>query len=252
MHILIVRAKTIIFALAAVLIIPILFFAPRAVETFSSGNRELPIYSVKRNDNKIALTFDCAWNDDDIGSILDTLSENNVTAAFFVTGDWAEKYPQSLREIYNAGHIIGNHSYNHADYTKMSAEEIDNDIKKADKCISDVCGTGTKYARAPSGGYNNTVVKAIEDGGRIYVQWSVDALDYRESATEESILSRLVETSPGDILLMHNGTKLTSRLLPKIIKGLKKSCEFVSLDELIYTDGFYVDHTGKQILRDVD
>lgn len=53
---------------------------------FNVNGREIPIYSVERDDNKIALTFDCAWNDDDIDSILDTLDKYNCKATFFVVG----------------------------------------------------------------------------------------------------------------------------------------------------------------------
>lgn len=249
MHIIVVKARTILLAIALILIIPMLLFAPKALEAFSSRDgRELPIYSVEREDNKIALTFDCAWNDDDINSILDTLSENKCTAAFFVTGDWAEKYPEAVEKIYKAGHIVGNHSYNHGDYTKMSAGEIEADIKKADECIQKICGEAPLYMRMPSGAYNDTAVTTAEGCGKISVQWSVDSIDYKENATEESILSKLVKTQSGDIILMHNGTELTARLLPKIIKGLKKNYEFVSLDELIYQDSFEIDHAGRQIL----
>ena len=248
MHIIVIKARTIIFALAVVIVIPALLFAPKAMETFSSRDgRELPVYSVDRADNKIALTFDCAWNDDDIDSILDTLSQNKCTAAFFVTGDWVEKYPDAVEKIYKAGHIVGNHSYNHADYTKLSTEEIKADIKKADECIKNICGEAPLYMRMPSGAYNDNAVISAESCGKICVQWSVDSLDYKENATEDSILSRLVKTKEGDILLMHNGTKLTSKLLPKIIKGLKKNYEFVSLDELIYREGFEVDASGRQV-----
>ena len=66
---------------------------------FNVNGREIPIYSVERCDNKIALTFDCAWNDDDIDSILDTLDKYNCKATFFVVGDWAEKYSESLRKF---------------------------------------------------------------------------------------------------------------------------------------------------------
>lgn len=249
MHIIVVKARTIILVFALILIIPALLFAPKALEAFSSKDgRELPLYSVERTDNKIALTFDCAWNADDIDSILDTLSANKCTAAFFVTGDWAEKYPEAVKKIHNAGHIVGNHSYNHADYTKLNSAEIEADIKKADECIKKLCSETPLYMRMPSGAYNDTAVTTAESCGKISVQWSVDSLDYKENATEESILSRLVKTKSGDILLMHNGTELTARLLPKIIKGLKKNYEFVSLDELIYRDGFELDSAGRQVL----
>lgn len=248
MRIIIVKLRTIILALTLLIIIPALVFVPRAAETFSSKDgRELPIYSVEREDNKIALSFDCAWNDDDIDSILDTLSQYKATAAFFVTGDWAQKYPEAVKKIHDAGHVVGNHSYNHDDYTKMSADEIKADIKKADECIKNAGGEVPLYMRVPSGGYNDTAIAAAEECGKICVQWSVDSLDYKENATEESILSRLVDTKSGDIILMHNGTKLTARLLPKIIKGLQKKYLFVSLDEFIYRDGFEIDHAGRMI-----
>ena len=242
MNIYIVKLRTLIITAVAVVAVILAVLVPKTVATFNStSGRNLPVYSVEREDNKIALTFDCAWNDDDIDSILDTLSTYNITAAFFVTGDWAQKYGESLEKIRNAGHITGNHSYNHADYTKLSEEEIKEDILKADKIIGN-----TLYFRPPSGGYNDTVIKAAEDMGKICVQWSVDSLDYKKNATEDSILARLGKTKQGDILLMHNGTELTAQLLEKIIKGLSKNYEFTSLDELIYTEDFEINHAGRQ------
>lgn len=243
MNIYIIRLRTIIIALLVILAIPAAVLIPKAVTTFSSTNgKNLPVYCVDRQDNKIALTFDCAWNDDDITSILDTLSTYNITAAFFVTGDWAEKFPDAMQQIRDAGHIIGNHSYNHADYTRLGTDEIIADIRKADSVI----GEG-QYFRAPSGGYNDEVIAAAESIGKVCVQWSVDSLDYKDGATEESILARLGKTQSGDIILMHNGTELTAQLLPKIVKGLSKNYEFVSLDELIYTENFEINHEGRQI-----
>lgn len=243
MNIYIIRMRTIIITALAVIAVSAAALIPKTIQTFrSSDGRNLPVYSVDRPDNKIALTFDCAWNDDDIESILDTLSTYKITAAFFVTGDWAQRYPESMQKIHDAGHIIGNHSYNHADYTKLGAQEIIDDINKADEIIGD-----TLYLRPPSGGYNDTVIETAESMGKICVQWSVDSLDYKDNATEDSILARLGKTKQGDILLMHNGTELTAQLLPRIVKGLRKNFEFVSLDELIYTENFEINHEGKQI-----
>lgn len=248
MNIYIVRLRTIIIAAVVFLALMLALFIPKTVTTFKSDRgKNLPVYSVERADNKIVLTFDCAWNDDDIESILETLEKYSVTAAFFVTGDWAQKYPEALAKIHNAGHIIGNHSYNHADYTRLGKEDIQADIKKADSLIREVCGSDTLYMRMPSGAYNDTAIAAAEDMGKICVQWSVDSLDYKENADEESILARLGKTASGDILLMHNGTELTAQLLPKIIKGLQKKYEFVSLDDMIYRENFEINHAGRQI-----
>lgn len=75
----------------------------------SSGvNRKLPIYNVNTNEKKIALTINCAWNADDIDSILDTLSKYNVKVTFFIVGDWADKYGEYVKKISDNGHEIRN------------------------------------------------------------------------------------------------------------------------------------------------
>ena len=83
-----------------------------SVQTSASTSRLLPIYSVETKEKNLALTMNCAWNADDIDSILDTLAKNQVHITFFVVGDWVDKYPEAVKKIYEAGHEIGNHSRN--------------------------------------------------------------------------------------------------------------------------------------------
>ncbi len=247
MRFIVLNKKQILSGLAVIAAAVILTITSgRAVMTFLVGDRQIPIYSVERADNKIALTFDCAWNDDDIDEIVSVLKENECSATFFVTGKWAEDYPDSLNKLYRSGFEIGIHSYNHDDYTKMSAEEIRLDMEKCDKAVSRATGVKPIIARVPSGAYNNTAVSTIENSGRACVQWSVDGLDYIETTAEE-IYERIVpKTMAGDIILLHNGTKLTAKVLPEIIKGLKVNYRLVNVSELIYQDDYTIDHTGRQ------
>ena len=120
-------------------------------------------------------------------------------------------------------------------------------MEKCDLAVEKITGHKMTLMRAPSGGYNNNVVKTAEDSGRKYIQWSVDGLDYTADATEESIKKRLKKTQPGDIILMHNGTKLTATVLPGIIESLSEKYEFVKVSELIYEDNYTVNHAGRQI-----
>lgn len=75
-------------------------------ETLSSSDKLLPIYNVKTNENKVALTMNCAWNADDIDSILKILQENNVKITFFMVGDWIDKFPDAVKKISESGHEI--------------------------------------------------------------------------------------------------------------------------------------------------
>ena len=247
MRFIVIKFKYLAFAIIAVIAVTLLcVYSGQAVMTFLVGDREIPIYSVERDDAKLALTFDCAWNDDDIDSIIKTLKDSGVTATFFVTGKWAEDYSDSLNKISRSGFEIGIHSYNHDDYTKMSENEIMLDMEKCDKAVMRATGIKPQLARVPSGAYNNTAVRTIERSGRACIQWSLDGLDYVET-TPEQIYNRIVPSAKsGDIILLHNGTKHTAKVLPKIIEQLKSGYELVNVSDLIYSKDYTIDHTGRQ------
>lgn len=80
------------------------------IQTSASTNKLLPIYSVETQEKNIALTMNCAWNADDIDTILDTLSKYKVHITFFMVGEWVDKYPEAVKKISDAGHEIANHS----------------------------------------------------------------------------------------------------------------------------------------------
>ena len=85
--------------------------------------------------------------------------------------------------------------------------------------------------------------------GRVYIQWSVDALDYPEDATPDSIYRRATEKiNSGDIILMHNGTKYTAKVLPRILENLTRRFELSSLSELLYDD-YVLDSAGMMIKK---
>ena len=250
MNFFVIKLKHIIIAALILVAIPVIWFSTsKAVTVFMVNGREVPIYSVERDDNKIAITFDCAWNDEDIDSILDTLDKYNCKATFFVVGDWVEKYPDALKKISEGGHEIGNHSYNHADYTKMSAEAIIADLDKCDAVIEQVTGKKPHLMRAPSGGYNDTVIKAVDKTGRTYIQWSVDGIDYGDALPQDIYDRSVKKTEAGDIILLHNGTKSTANVLPKILEALECKFEFATISELIYADNYIIDNTGRQFQK---
>lgn len=233
--------------LSILILITLSTTVPKTISVFNASEREIPIYSVERGDNKIALTFNCAWNDDDIHSILKTLEAYNVKCSFFVVGDWAKRFPESLKEIKNHGHEIANHSYSHSHYLKMSKEEISEDIKKCDNLIFEICGYSPTLVRGPYGEYNNDVINVCDENQKNYIQWSVDSIDYEENATEDKIYERVInKTKNGDIILMHTGTKNTAKILPKIISKLLENHSLCTVSDLIYKDDYTIDIQGRQ------
>lgn len=77
-----------------------------SITVSANAQKELPIYSVQTEENKVALTMNCAWNADDIDLILETLANQNVKITFFMVGDWVDKYPEAVKKISEAGHEI--------------------------------------------------------------------------------------------------------------------------------------------------
>ena len=115
----------------------------------------IPIYNVETDENKVAVTFNCAVGNSDMDSIHATLDKYNVKATFFLLGSWADDYPEEVQKIYDKGHEIGNHGYSHKDLPSMSYEEIILDIQQCNEVIKNITGHSPTLFRAPSGAYDN-------------------------------------------------------------------------------------------------
>ena len=213
----------------------------------SATARELPIYNVDTKDKKISLTMNCAWNADDIDSILKTLKDNNVKITFFMVGDWVDKFPEAVKKISDGGHEIGNHSNTHPHVNNLSSDENIKQIQEASNKIEKITGHKTILYRAPYGEYNNIVIRAVKSASHVPIQWNLDTLDYT-GITGEEMWKRLEnKLSCGSIILMHNGTKHTADSLDMIIKNIKaKGYEITTVSNLIYKDNYTIDNNGVQ------
>ena len=155
------------------------------IQTSTNVQKYLPIYNVQTEEKKVAFTMNCAWNADDIDSILKTLEENNTKITFFMVGDWIDKFPDAAKKIYEAGHEIASHSNTHPHVNNLSYEENVSQIENSNEKIEKITGKKTMLYRAPYGEYNDTVIKAAEENGYKTIQWSLDTLDYTGKTGEE-------------------------------------------------------------------
>lgn len=217
------------------------------IETSANTGRLLPVYSVATEENKVALTINCAWNADDIDLILETLKNNDVKCTFFMVGDWVEKYQDAVKKINEAGHEIGNHSYNHPHVNNLSYDKNVEQIKKCSELVKNITGNSTTLYRGPYGEYNDTVVQAANDSNHITIQWSIDTLDYN-GLTGEQMWERIKpKLENGSIILMHNGTENTALSLDMIIKNIKQQgYNLVTVSDLIYKENYSIDANGVQ------
>ena len=226
-------------------------FGNETIVGAAAAKRELPIYCVKREDKAVSLTFDAAWGNEDTQQLIDILGHYNVKATFFVVGDWATKYPESVKALSDAGHEVMSHSDKHKHMTQLSADEIVADITACCDKISAVTGVTPTLFRAPYGEYDDKVVTTLRKMGMYTIQWDVDSLDWKElSAAEihERVMSRV---APGSIVLFHNAALHTPEALPGIIEALQADgYSVMPVSELIYKGEYTLDHEGRQIPAD--
>ena len=217
--------------------------------TASAEKKLLPIYSVGReeNDKQISISFDAAWGNEDTGTLIDILGRYNITATFFLVGEWVEKYPESVKQLSDAGHEIMNHSDTHPHMSKLSREQMRQEIESCNDRIEAITGVRPTLFRAPYGEYCDGLIEVLAELGMYCIQWDVDSLDWKDPAPQE-ICSRVCgHVVPGSICLFHNAARNTPAALPMLIEQLlADGYTFVPISRNIYTDAYTIDHTGRQ------
>ena len=209
--------------------------------------RKLPIYRVERADNKIAVTFDVAWENSNTDELLDILNEYDAKATFFITGDWCDRYPDDVKKFADAGHEIENHSDQHPHVEGINVNDLINDTRECSRKIKMITGKEPVLYRAPYGEYDDSLLTTLEGMGLKTIQWDVDSVDWNKPTAEQITKKVLENTKSGSILLFHNDLQNTTEALPNVLKGLKeKGFEFVTVDELILHDNYTIDANGEQ------
>ncbi|MEL7610850.1 MAG: polysaccharide deacetylase family protein [Bacillota bacterium] len=210
--------------------------------------RQVPVYSVQREDKKIALTIDAAWEDDKTPFILEELDRQGIKATFYLCGFWAEKYPDNVKAIAAAGHEIGNHTATHPHMNSLSADQIKKELNSFDDLLESIIGVRSKTFRAPFGEYNDQVINTVSKMGYTVVQWSIDTVDWREERSAQTILDTVLpHLAPGCIILCHNNGFKIKEYLPTLITTAKEQgYEFVPVSELLLESPTIIDVNGVQ------
>ncbi|MGN0570083.1 MAG: polysaccharide deacetylase family protein [Candidatus Fimenecus sp.] len=213
----------------------------------SAAKKKLPVYAVETDEKKVAVTFDAAWTNQDTQQLIEILKKHNAKATFFIVGDWAGKFPESVKALSDAGHTIANHSDTHKAFSKCSYEEIKEEIVNCNEKLEGIIGKKVTLVRAPSGDYTDQSLDVTKSLGMTMIQWDVDSLDYTKLSVDEIVGRVVPSVKCGSIILFHNGVENTAEALDRILTELEKQgYSFVSVEELIYKDNYTIDHTGRQ------
>jgi len=243
------QRQIVFYFMVSVLSIAIISVSYCTVSAQIARSKLLPIYCVDTDEKKIALTFDCAWENSDSKILIDLLHEYNIKATFFATGDFCQKYSQDIEMFSQAGHSIQNHSNKHPHVGNIQKQALIADTTACDDIITKITGKKPTLYRAPYGEFNNDMLSVFENElDHKVIQWSCDSIDWENPPPELMIKRILKKVKPGGILLFHNDTKNTPQALETLIPKLQKEgYEFVLVEDLIIYDNYTIDYEGKQI-----
>nr|WP_309495744.1 delta-lactam-biosynthetic de-N-acetylase [Mechercharimyces sp. CAU 1602] len=194
------------------------------------------IYIGNTEKKVLYLTFDNGYENGYTHEVLDTLQDKHVPAAFFVTGHYLQDQPELVKRMVSDGHIVGNHSWSHPDFTDVSNKQITEELKRVKDKFTAITGIKEmKYLRPPRGVFSERTLAHSNELGYTNVFWS---LAYRDWETDKQKGSSYAydkimnQVHPGAILLLHSVSRDNAKALPRIIDELKKEgYEFHSLDQ---------------------
>ena len=239
-----------VFAAAAFAIAAVMMFwvvNHPAVVGASASTRQLPIYCVQKDYKVVSISFDAAWGNEDTQQLIDILDKYGVKATFFVVGEWVDKYPESVKALFDAGHEVMSHSNTHAHFNSLSADEIVADLTACGDKIEGVTGVRPTLFRCPYGEYDDHVINAVRSMDIEPIQWDVDSLDWKDLSAADITKRVTGKVQPGSIVLFHNAALHTPEALPGIIEALlQQGYTFVPISQILLSGEYTIDHTGRQ------
>ena len=183
---------------------------------------------------EVALTFDDGPHPEYTSKILAILQHYRIRATFFMVGFQANKYPQWVRQVFQMGNEIGNHTYDHFRLTKLPPDEVSYQIKQTQEVIYQITGRYPRFIRPPGGRFDSSVLQEFAADKLAVGLWTYNTkdIDVKDpDAVYQGVMSNLHN---GAIFLMHDGADSTAAALPRIIEGIEsQGYKMVTLGEMV-------------------
>lgn len=164
-----------------------------------------PVYYLDDGPKVIALTIDDGPSPVYTPQILRLLARYRVTAAFSMIGQNASYYPGTAREVADAGHVIVNHTWDHANLARLSQPQVRAEITRAMDAIEAAAGARPAMFRAPYGAWSPAALEYCASAGLTPLDWSVDPRDWSRPGVSAIVRNIMRNTRTGSIILEHDG-----------------------------------------------
>ena len=186
---------------------------------------------VSKDIKRIAITFDDGPEGNYTKQLLDGLKERGVKATFFVLGKSIVGNEDLILRMYEEGHLIGNHTYNHVELDKETDENGVKEIERTNEIIKQITGYEPEFIRPPFGAWRK---EQMNQADMLPVMWTIDPLDWKYQNTEYVVNHILNNVKDGDIILLHDIFETSVEAALIVIDRLQEQgYEFVTVDELM-------------------
>ncbi len=181
-------------------------------------------YATTPDKERIILTFDQGYENGYTAEILDVLAEKQVTAIFFLTGDYAKRETALVSRMINEGHMIGNHGMTHASLPNLQEAEAREEIASLHEYMIEKYGYTMQYFRCPCGEYSEETLRIAQGLGYKTLFWSgahVDWLTESQPDPSESLQKLTDAAHGGEILLLHSVSSTNTAILGDLIDNFR-------------------------------
>ena len=170
----------------------------------------------------IYLTFDAGYENGCTAQILDALKKHNVSATFFLVGNYLEKNPDLVRRMVAEGHTVGNHTMHHYDMSRISdPAAFQKELEDLEKLYEQTVGEPMqKYYRPPQGIYSEENLRQAKNLGYKTVFWSLAYVDWKndDQPTAQAAFNKLLpRIHPGAVVLLHSTSKTNAAILDELL-----------------------------------
>lgn len=158
---------------------------------------------------QLALTYDDGPNDPHTLRLLEVLARHDVHATFFLIGRYVQQRPDIVRELVRAGHVVGNHTFNHPLLTLKSSAEIRKELSACRSALQAALGgahgRASNLFRPPFGGRRPAVLRIARELGLEPIMWNVTGHDWDAPPAAEIERKVSQRIRGGDVILLHDG-----------------------------------------------
>ena len=158
-----------------------------------------------RGSKQIALTYDDGPNDPHTLRLLEVLALHDVRATFFMIGRYVQQRPDIAREVARAGHVIGNHTFNHPLLIFESAARTRAELVDCRTALTDAVGEHSNLFRPPFGGRRPATLRSARELGLETIMWNVTGYDWNAPPAAQVENKVIKQVHGGDLILLHDG-----------------------------------------------